>query len=359
MSKIKQLPDGIYFNLPDETYHAQHRLGSSKIKDLIISPPTFWAKSWMNLNQKEKNQDWKVTGHAYHAARLEPEKFKAEYYRALDKADFDIVTITEIKAELKAAGLPGAKTGEVAVDLALRLRDAGCPKSIYYAELADLEESNENGVALKPDVWDDIQLDASLLRSNSEIQPLLENGQSEVSFLWTEHGIKFQVRFDWLSVNHWADFKTFANPKQKNVDQCIMDAFKFTRYYIQASLYDKATEIIRTSKDIKIYDWSNGETSERDESALIREIQNKTERLETWYIFQEKGGIPNLLAKQVMIYENERLSLFARKAEVEINHAVSQFKQCMEIFGEGKPWQPLQPLGTITDDDFSQYWLES
>lgn len=66
---------GLHFNLPEETYHAIPVLSSTGIKDLLMSPVDFLARSWMNTEpedaDEEDDKDLKKIGHAYHARILE------------------------------------------------------------------------------------------------------------------------------------------------------------------------------------------------------------------------------------------------------------------------------------------------
>lgn len=45
---------GIYFNMPEDEYHAQEGLSSTGIKEMLQSPTNFWFNSVYNLNYKPK-----------------------------------------------------------------------------------------------------------------------------------------------------------------------------------------------------------------------------------------------------------------------------------------------------------------
>ena len=47
------LEDGIYFDLDEDQYHAEERLSASGICNMLVSPPTFWANSWLNPDKDE------------------------------------------------------------------------------------------------------------------------------------------------------------------------------------------------------------------------------------------------------------------------------------------------------------------
>ncbi len=370
MTDTIQLPDGIYFNLPDEIYHGQDRLSSSRIKDLIVSPATFWAKSWMNPKRKEKQGDHFTVGKAYHTARLEPLEFNNRFVMELDPDDYEIKTHAGIKRALKEIGEPQTKAGENALDAALRLRGCGYDDPIYHIDLMKWEAERKDRLSLSPTVWDEVIDDMRLLQGNKEASVFLKDGAPEVSFLWTdEDGIKWKVRFDWLATTHFSDFKTFVNSNGKKLDQCIADAFRFNGYYIQAYLYWSAMEEIRKGEH-EIYHFNNNDPVPEipelmKNHPIIDGIRAQKSPLKACYIFQEKGGIPNLLAREIEIFRQEHdspkptPSLLMRKAEIELNYAVLQYKQCIEIFGtDGRPWEPLNPVGTIGDVDYPSFWLE-
>lgn len=372
--EIEQLGDGLYLNLPANIYHGQRRLSSSRIKDILISPATFWARSWMNPDLIKPDKEHFKVGDCYHTARLEPDMLDARFVRAVEKADFPDAptTQTAIKALLKEMGHPATKSGETVLGAALRLKEAGFDGDLYHIELDKQEQALNGRQIIKADDWAAIQKDMALLERNAEVNQFLKGGAAEVSFLWTQDGVKFQVRFDYLAVRHWSDLKTFVNSKENSLNQCIINAIRFRRYYIQWHLYWTAAEIIRTG-DYPIFncgdvDCETGELSLLPviSSHLISEIRKQKKPFEAWFIFQEKGGIPNLLARQIEIYRQDgnapdgktvQHSLLMQKAKIETDHAVKLFGQCMEIFGD-EPWQSMEPVGTITDDDFPPWFLE-
>ena len=46
------------------------------------------------------------------------------------------------------------------------------------------------------------------------------------------------------------------------------------------------------------------------------------------------------------------------KAEMEIEHAKSEFQTYSQVYEAGEPWQPITPLRQLNDDMFSGYWLD-
>ena len=386
------------------------------MQKLLVSPATFWAGSWLNpkkagtlaaslaastsslamavldalkglhptmpdpdAEEAEASTKAQLLGKAYHTARLEPEELEVRFVRALDKGDMpkgSLFTGTEMGAELAARELK--KTGSVA-EQAARLAEAGFDRAkLWHLQLVDWEETRAGRTPIAAEYWEEIMADMELIRSTPEIAAILTGGAAEVSILWTDrNGIPMKARLDYLRRDGWADFKTFANPTGKHVEQCIADAFTFNRYHVQAAGYREAIEAIRT-RAIEV----QGEATEA-QRLLIDDTVARVDEPECWYVFQEKGGVPNLLAKRIRFHElpvgreeeiqalartedharrarelMERKSLWLGRAEREIRKAKRLFRAYSEIYAPGEPWRPFNPIGEITDMDFRTNWLD-
>lgn len=390
MDKIEQLNDGIYFDLDKEIYLAQERLGSGSLGKLLVSPADFWASSWLNPNYEPKDPAHFVVGDAYHAARFEPDRFQSEFVREIDKGDFSdglLSTDTEIKAALKDLGLPqsgkaedasGNVIAEGVLDRARRLRAAGYQGAIWHLEQEAWQASLDGRRAVPANAWADIIADGNRFWSNEQIRERIDGGFAEVTVLWHDaKGVPCKARFDKLREADFVDLKTFDNSRGKVLEQAMLDAFRFNRYYLQVAHYHDAAEAIRLG-DLPII-FGDAVTGQRD---LIHQIRARPIPLDAWLIFQQKGGVPNLLARQVELFsipiETEMLrgssspaewhallkltarpsALFQRGA-FDIAKAKHDFMAYQEIYGPGEEWRPFNPIGKFTDDNFSQYWLEN
>lgn len=368
--------DGIYFGLPAEVYHAVPRLSASGLQSILISPATFWKGSWLDPDRPEPDEDAtkaQVLGKAYHTARLEPELFDGLYVRELDKGDFPkgtLFTGTDMGAELEALGFK--KSGSVD-EQADRLREAGCEKPIYRLALREWEEERQGRTSIPARFYDDIRRDMERIRASPAVAALLSEGAPEVSVFWTDDkGHKLKARPDYLTAEHWSDLKTFANPMGKPLPQLISDAIKYNRYHVQAAHYRDAIEAVRAGLPV-----IEGEDWQRE---LVEAIQ-LTAELACWYVFVEKDGVPNILARQMRFHEvplsttindagaseegkarmhalTRQPSIFYLKACREIRKAKRLFRAYSEVYQPGEPWFPFEPLGEITDMDFSAFWLD-
>lgn len=376
------LEDGIYFDLDEKIYHAQERLSASGICKMMISPPTFWAQSWLNPDRDEIDWDTpaRILGRAYHTARFEPDQLLQRFVPEINPDDYEniITSGTEIGDMLAILGEPKKKSGEKVIDQARRLEAAGYTGAILHLKQEIWEAELHGRTPVKPQYWDQLQRDMKLLDKSPEVKKHLTGGFAEVSVLWTDErtGIQMKCRFDYLRVTSFTDFKTYDNSQGKHVEQCIIDQFRYNRYYIQAKLYHEVTELIRKGKIGRV----QGEAS-KAQRTLIDEIAARKVPLECWYVFQEKSGIPNLFAREVHLLtpvheshphndagvshetseevgqRTRRMSALGKLAASEIETAKNQFVGYSDTYKPGEPWLTQLPTGSINDDCFSPYWL--
>lgn len=381
-ARVASITDGIYFGLPADVYHAVPRLSSSGIQKICVSPATFWRGSWLDPERPDFDEEetiWQLLGRAYHTARLEPHLFESTYARELDKAEAPkgtLFTGVEMGKKLEEFGLP--KSGKVE-EQAERLADAGFPSSQLWPLIKKAWEEERNGrTPLPAKHYDQMITDRDRISLNGQIAPLLTGGEAEVSIFWTdEHGLPMKARVDYLTRDWWADFKTFDNSRGKNLNQALVDAVRFNRYYIQAPVYREAIEAIRLG-NLQIV-----EAQTDDQRALVAALAMKPGELRCWYIFQEKGGIPNLLAREFPFYavpyttifqaeafakdeerkqavldgQRHRTNLFVKGAG-EVLQAKKMFVLYSEVYRPGEPWFPIEAVGAFSDEDFHPYWLE-
>lgn len=369
--------DGIYFDLPEDEYRALPRLSATGICNMLASPATFWANSWMNPDRVDDDTVARQIGRAYHCARFEPDRFEARYVRQIVREDFPdaLGTDAEIKAALKDAGEPQTKAGEGVLARAHRLVESGFGGEVWHLHLEDFEGWRGDRIALPPNVWDDIHRDAERLRKMPEVAEHLTGGCGEVSVLWTcaETGIPMKCRFDYLRPTGVTDFKTFENARGTPVEQAMVNAVRFNRYYVQAALYWRVAETVRAG-EVEAVD------ATAEQQALIDAIRAREVPMEYWFVFQEKKGIPNIFARQLALIEMHRsleiaatddgaaermhsryggMTMIHRKAEAEINYAKRQYLMMLEIYGDkGDPWFPINGTGRIDDECYSLNWLE-
>lgn len=376
------LEDGIYFDMPELTYHRLHRLSASGIKNILISAPTFWAKSWMNPDAEEQDDDTKakILGRAYHVAIFEPETLDARYVAEPDLDQYEnlLTSDSAVCAELKALGQTQKKANESQNERASRLLDLDPSFNIKSLIISEWEETLEGRTSIAAKYWQQIQRDIERIEANPEIHNLVTGGASEVTILWTcpESGIKMKARIDKLKEDCFVDLKSFQNANGKPVNQAILDQVQYLRQYLSMRVYQTAIRMIgELSLEIMgITDQEEAPSVTQEQINLVETLRSRSGPHQPWLFFQEKNGIPNLLARRVKLQDMPdgvdeqsigaedhvikiRDTVLCRKADIEIARAKQIFTQSMEIFGEDSPWYPFDMIGTIGDEDFRDWFL--
>ncbi len=388
LEAASKIEDGVYFDLEDRIYHAVPRLSCGGLQKMCVSAGTFWRGSWLDPEQPEPDEDAtkaQILGRAYHVARLEPHRFEQCYCRKIDKEDFAELAKAsgacwngkEIEAQLEKLGQPKKFKDDTGVaSQGARLKKAGYKGVIWPLEQARFEDQLNGRIAIEAKYFDDLVRDQERLLGNPEVAALFEGGQSEVSVFWTdEHGIKMKSRIDRLAADRIVDLKTFDNSRGKVLGQAIADAVRYNRYYIQPVVYGDAVAAIRDGiAPIR------GEATEEQHKLVAQIRLSKASAF--WFVFQEKNGVPNLLARKFIFHgldayretEVENLVEEGRQDEVkeamgrksgiyqralmDIDRAKREFVKYSQMYRPGVPWSPPDPMGTIDDLDFADSWLE-
>ena len=386
--------DGVYFGLPEDDYHAIPRLSASGLQNLDVSPGTFWANSWLNPDRPvpgeldedgepvpEETTKARQVGKAYHCARLEPERFAKVYRREPTKADFSakgmLTSDNAVKAELKARGQTQTLANETVAERCQRLAGLGYEGTLFPLVKAEFAASLASGqIALNGKVYDQIEQDMERLHSHPELGPLLK-GEPEVAILWTDpHGIPMKAKLDVLGTGHWTDLKTFDNTRGAPIEKALTNAVQYNRLHMQAVTYRDAVEAVRVGQ-LQV----QGEATDA-QRALVAAISMRPDELDCWFLFNEKGTAPNVLAKQFDFFmvpdtitnswdtgataEQQAAGHEATRAETQlfmrakwdVRKAKDQFVLYSEAYTKGQPWFPLNARASFSDYDFSTYWLE-
>jgi len=385
--------DGVYFKMDEAEYHALPRLSASGIKNVLTSIPTFWAKSWMNKDDAEEDDaeeddstQAQILGRAYHVAIFEPDELDSRYAGEPDLTGIKnlLTSDTAVCAELKALGQTQKKSGESSAMRALRLMEIEPSFEVKSVIMGEWRERLGDRQAIGARYWAQLLDDCKRIKENPEIDELVTGGASEVTILWTcpESGIPMKARIDKLKADKFVDLKSFANANGKPVGQVIMEAVQYYKYYLSMRVYQTAIAMIR-EQNLSIRDMPSDDNLQDNDSFppqwqvdLRMALHDRTTPLQPWLFFQEKGGVPNLLARKLklQVYPegvdvqaigaedhdiSEHNSALCRKADIEIAHAKQQYLMALEIYGEDQPWYPLDMIGEMGDADFRDWFLDS
>ena len=371
-----QKADGIYFNMDEADYHNLPRLSASGMKNLLVSIPTFWAKSWLNTEDADKPDEdhtkAQILGCAYHVAIFEPDTLTERFAGEPDLSDIKnlLTSDTAVCAELKDMGQTQKLSGETPVMRALRLMEMEPGFSVKSVIMGEFNEGLNGQQVIGAKYWTQLLRDVERIKSNPEIYGLVNGGASEVTILWTcpESEIPMKARIDKLKSDLFVDLKSFANANGKPVNEAIRDQVQYYKYYLSMRNYQTA---IAAMENLKIMD-----SASMVHGQMVDDLSSRTSPLTPWLFFQEKGGVPNLLARKLMLQrapdgvddqsigaENHDIkmtsSALCLKADLEIKRAKQLFAQAMAVYGEDEIWYGFDMIGEMGDGDFRDWFLDS
>ena len=324
------IPDGVYFGLPEEIYHADPALGSTNIKDLRKSAPDYWWTSVHNPNRPTReDKAHHVFGRAVHKIVLEGvEPFLALYEREIEdalKTDADLVAWF---AERGVTKLPRSKSAKVALALEI-------DPSVAIADDIKARAEAAGRTILKAEDYDRIVGAAAAIAENEELATAFQNGQPEVSIFWTIEvdgvPVRLKARFDYLKIRGVGDLKSFRNSAEVSIEEATPLAIAKFGYDVQGKHYlngrAKLPELVRAGRV-----WNHPDHAPIDQAWLERVASAETFGFQ-WVFFQsEKSPAVDSLTLSL---ENEICLI----AQYQIDQALSNYVRFVKRFGFDRPWR--------------------
>jgi hypothetical protein len=341
------IEDGVYFSLPESDYHALPALSASGIKNLLISPMDFWARSWMNplkdIDEEDGDEpEWKIIGHAYHKRILEGKTaFDACYAPTFEAPKGCLKTIDDIETHLREIGADTKGCNSKPKWIA-RLKEVE-PAALIYDELRAGYLKKHDGMEFLPiEAITKIELAAAMIEKHPHLVKCFRGGYPEVTVIWSENGVPFKSRFDYLKPKAVIDLKTFANLMNKPIDSAIYSAMASRKYHIQAAFYLRAVKAAQTLSHPVDFP---------GDDKWLEAFTDCTEH-DFFFVFQQKGIAPLARGKKFI-----RGSLWAC-GEVAIDEAIARYKHGVETFGPDAPWIDNAPIEEFDDSMFPAYATE-
>jgi hypothetical protein len=246
-------------------------------------------------------------------------------------------TVDDLKYALIKRGIEKPKG--LKADLIEQLLDIQ-PGALILDELrADYEVEHHGKEFLSHDLIARIEIAAAMIDNHPENKKLITGGHPEVSIIWTQDGIRYKARLDYMKPRAIIDLKTFANFLGKPVDSAIYSAMASGKYHIQAAHYMRAFEAAK-----RLPEWHGC-------TIAFRESIRACEGPGFYFLFLQKGIAPLARAKKFL-----RGSMWSC-GEVAIEQAVERFRHYMQHFGD-LPWIDDSPIMELADDHFPVYATE-
>lgn len=350
------LAPGLYFGLPADDYHADPALSSSGVRDLLISPLTFYCN---HLADTGEDPDTKATatGTAFHARIVEGrDVFQARYALPLEKDDHPdaLDGAADLKARCKELGLPVG--GNIAA-LCERIATADPRAELWPLMVAEHRARHAGKTFIKPDAWMEIEFAAGIVERHPTAAKAFAGGFPEVSMVWLdeETGVPMRSRPDYLKVGFLVDLKTFSNPFGMPVANCVARAVASNRYHTRAAMYldgvERVKALIRKQGRDAVHIVSGEGPTDEWLDAFAEAPQHSFA-----FVFIEQGRVPNILIREFARHaqgaqNGATPNAYFSAAWQEYRAAVQTFVDYRAHFGDG-PWLDPSPMIPFVDADF-------
>lgn len=357
-------PPGIYFGMPEDTYHSIHACSASGLKKLMVSSMDYWASSPLNPELKDKEDSiYMELGRAYHARICEgPVVFEQRYCIGLDKSDYGedlCVTTDDIRKAIEAIDVKPKGTRKS--DLIDQLRDAYVDAQmdqppVWDEEVADHKERNEDKVHLPRKQWNRIQIAARMIEADPNLAKAFTGGHAEVSLFWYDEvtGAPCKARLDYLKLQALVDLKSFSNMAGRPIERAIDFEIANRRYYIPVAFYLKGIAAVK--QVIKgtplghqwesVFGWHDGEPVpmlDPDVLSWIGAWQEKPEP-KVLFVFQQTGAAPVTRGRLMTTGSVYTVNKYAVEA------LMRKWVLCATTYGT-EPWLDLGPVRETVDEE--------
>lgn len=344
-------PAGLYFDLSEDAYHADHALGSGSIRAMAKCPIYYWIDSHMNpLREPEKESEALLFGRALHKLVLEGVEAFQKSYRcepSVEDHPEAIVTYDDCKRALRAVG--GKLTG-TKPELVARLREAD-PGAVIWDDIIEKHAADCTKVgatSIKAKVYNRVVIGAGYISGDERVRAAFQGGRSEVSVFWEEDGVPMKARLDYVRLGKGgdgqpiaiaSDLKSYANMLDKPPERAVVDAIANTRLDIQAAAYMQG--IARIPEFISAGQVFGAEGVNAEWLSMLATIP-----LQRWlwnWVFYEKD------APIALLRQTRPGSAMIEAATMDVKRAQQAYRDNMQAFGT--QWRFVDPM---PDPEISQ-----
>jgi hypothetical protein len=341
---------GLYFGLDEAAYHADESFSASGVKNMLVSPLTFWKKSNFNPNRKDEETPAMAFGKACDKLIVEgPEAFSmayavrpclADHPEALDGAE-------DLRARCAELGL---KKGGTIAQLCDRILEKDPDAMLWPRIMQQWSDINAGKIAISADWYRDILDRAQLVRNDAEVAKAFSGGYPQVSIFWTaQNGVPMKARVDYLKTKAAIDLKTFSNPFGRPVSEAVAATMGNQKYGVQAVVY---LDGIETAKALLRQERMEVHGSV-DDGWLNAFMDAPDHRF--GFVFVESGDVPNIEGRW---FERTRpdgqVTLAYDAAWQRYQWALEQFDHWYRLKGR-EPWREAAPMRAFEDHEFPMY----
>lgn len=312
---------GVYHGMPFAEYLADPALSSGGIRDLRVSPLTYWANSPLNPDREQRESPAMTEGTAFHKRILEGRgRFSEAYAPELDPNDHAsaLKSGDRLRAHCERLGLK--KSGTLAeLSRLIRQHDPDVP---LWTEIEAEHQARHADKAFLPrKVLARIEAAAQSIEADPATAALFRDGEPEVSIFWEdqETGVRLKARLDYLTATTVADLKTFSNAQNRPLKDAVSYAVAANGYGTQAVHYLHAVD----------------------------RCEGVHGHPRFVFVFLENGIAPNVLAR-----EFTRDAVYFEIVEQEYRQALRFYRQCLDRWGTAQPWVSAARVEPFRDEDF-------
>ncbi len=345
----EKLPVGIYFDLPEDTYHADDGLGSTALKRIVVDP---YDWQFDRLHEDEPDTEALQFGQALHARMLVGRsELEANFAPTFDKKPFSgaLDTVSDMKEWLTLKGQRNLSSRKKD-DLIRRVLEIDPHQPIIDVLKRNWDERHAGKTFLKPKRWAQIEVAARFVQSDPLLSAVMQDGTfidgaPEVSVIFETNGVRRKARFDRLLRHAIVDLKSFTPMFFARLEWNALSVIDRMRYDIQAAAYRLAWKWAKEQYldgTLQIYgaqpfDGFLSETFDRDYPDWI-------------WIFVKTKSAPQPL---VVAWDAE---IANATAEMLVEDAVNTYRTLSEKFGTHVEWMPERAALRLTDADLPTHF---
>lgn len=333
-----QLPEGIYFDLPEDIYHADTALGSTSIKELA-KKPCKWQYDRLRPRE-EINSEHLVWGRAWHCRVLEgKEAYDSRYAKPPSPEDYpDALTTTDsIKDFLRQHG---QKVSGNKPDLIRRAKELDDCPPFFDDILAQWREAHPD----HQEITDRQKIEIEDAVANMQRDPVLQavmdagsliNGAAEMSIFYVHEGIRRKARFDYSLgpaggrvKSLVVDLKSFTTFKGGNDEEAAIRKVYDECYDVQAAYYmDAFKHAKRLLKEGKVF-------AENDVKDYLTKFLSASGVDWVWVMMRRDAG---MVPVTLSIDTEDQMFVHAKKI---VADALQTYRAYLEKFGPDQLWTP-------------------